>query len=640
MRPVLSAAMRDEPERGKGDDDFAPVGKINKGFLKHRGRSTPAAAPPAGRDWLGGFRMLALRDGEGVRLLSRHGRDWVDSSRRSRPYLGLIALAYPENTSSNQTVNHMLIAETDPSQISTMSDSPPRAAGLGNLWWLLLVAIVAAALCLPFLRTIYGNEDEGVLLHGATRILDGKRLYADFFEFLPPGGFVLTAVWFKIAGISIVSARSLAIVTIVGIACFTYLTCQLTSRNAPLSALFAIGWVVMSQGLLTIVEHHWFTTLFSMIAAWAALTSVEHQPHGLRWPLTAGAAAGIAAMITQTRGAFAMLAALLAFLHPRQRPIELIVYLIGCALVPLGLLSYVVSTHALLPAFNDVIRFTAERYSSVQWVPFAWGGNLQNRPLEYVFPAAGLMLALVCAFRWRISRRDRRLQLCSAFAFAGFLGCFPRPDLSHISYATPLALPLVVLCMTQLAQYLRPVFRYAALSIMIGLWVPSTLAFAVMSLMQEALGFKLVWTPRGRVAARDGSTPGFPELLQHMPATPPDDGYFFYPSMPMMPFLTARNHVAPYDVFVPNYTLPSQYQNACISVMEHASWIVIDQRWADPKELALIYPTIRNARPSEVSKFEQALDSGFERVARYGTFELWHRRSVGADPGRCNDIAE
>jgi hypothetical protein len=541
---------------------------------------------------------------------------------------------------SIKRLHHMLMAETDPSQISTKSDLSPRATGLGYLWWLLLVAIVAAALCLPFLRTIYWLGDEGVLLHGAARILDGKRLYADFFEFLPPGGFVLTAIWFKIAGISIVSARSLAILTIVGIACYAYLTCQLTSRNAPLAALFAIGWVLSSQGGWTVVEHHWFTTLFSMITVWAALVSVEHQPRRLRWPMIAGAAAGMAAMVTPTRGAFVMLAALLAFLHPRQRPTGLIVYLIGCALAPLGLLSFVVSTHAVLPAFDDVIRFTAEQYSSIQWVPFAyWVGTQnyphQNYPLTFVFPAAALLLALMYVFDSRISLGDRRVQLCSAFAFAGFLGCFPRPDLAHISFTAPLAIPLVVLCIAQLAQRLRPILRYAALGIMIVLAVPSTLAF--LSIRKEALGAKLMWTPRGRAAL---AVPGLPELLQQIAATPHDEAYFFYPYMPMMPFLTARNHVAPYDIFIPDYTLPSQYQNACVSVLEHASWIVIDRVWDDPKVLAITFPAMRNVRPSEVSRFEQTLDRGFERVARYGSLELRHRRSAGADPGRCNEIAD
>jgi hypothetical protein len=521
--------------------------------------------------------------------------------------------------------------------ILTVSESPP-VSRLGNLWWVLLVGSVAAALCLPFLHAIYWLGDEGVLLHGATRILEGKRLYSDFFEFLPPGGFVLTAVWFKVAGISIVSARSLAIATIVGIACFTYLACQRAARNAPLAGLFAIGWVVMSQGAWTVVEHHWFTTLFSMIAMWAALAGVEPHPHRLRWPLIAGAAAGTAAMVTPTRGAFAMIAASLAFLHPRQRPTESMVYLVGCALVPLGIVSYLVMTGAVLPAFDDVIRFTATRYAPIQSVPFGAGWTPQNHPLLYLFPAAALLLALVYALGWRISRGDRQLQLCAAFACAGFLGCFPRPSIIHIAFAAPLALPLVVLCMTRLARYLPALLGNAALAVMILLVLVVSLRSAdeFQFVVEQSLGARLVWTPRGQVAMH--GYPGFPQLLQQIAATPPGEAYFFYPYMPMMPFLTARNDVAPYDIYVPSYTLPSQYQNACVSVMKHASWIVVDRKWTDARFLATVFPAMRKTQPPETSQFEQALDSAFELVARDGSFEL--RRSASADPSRCADIAE
>src|SRR5262245_19185150 len=99
--------------------------------------------------------------------------------------------------------------------------------------WLLFVALVTALLCMPFSRAIFWLGDEGVLLHGADRMLQGSRLYDDFFEFLPPGGFVITAIWFGLAGVSFVSARILAILTIVAIACFTYLACRQSSRNAP-----------------------------------------------------------------------------------------------------------------------------------------------------------------------------------------------------------------------------------------------------------------------------------------------------------------------------------------------------------------------------------------------------------------------
>ena len=156
-----------------------------------------------------------------------------------------------------------------------------RAGSLSssNHWWLLLVGLITGVLCLPFIRTVE-IADEGVLLNGAERILRGSGLYADFFEFLPPGGFLLTAAWFNLAGISIGSARLLAILTIVGIACFTYLACWQASKNAPFSALLATGWVVMTQGVLTQVNHHWFTTLFSMVAAWAALANIEHAQRG------------------------------------------------------------------------------------------------------------------------------------------------------------------------------------------------------------------------------------------------------------------------------------------------------------------------------------------------------------------------
>src|SRR5438034_137419 len=177
-----------------------------------------------------------------------------------------------------------------------------------GLYWLLFVGLSVFILCLPFMRSIYWLGDEGILLHGAERLLRGRRLYIDFFEILPPGGFVILAIWLGITEISIWSARLLAILTITGIACFTYLACRQVSNNAPSSALVAIGWAVMSQGFWTQINYHWFTTLFSMVAAWAALASVE-KPQRWQWrPLIAGLAAGAAAMVVPTRGALAMLA--------------------------------------------------------------------------------------------------------------------------------------------------------------------------------------------------------------------------------------------------------------------------------------------------------------------------------------------
>jgi hypothetical protein len=516
-----------------------------------------------------------------------------------------------------------------------------RGSSSSSRWWVPLVGLITAVLCMPFIRTVFGTGgDEGILLNGAERMLRGSRLYADFFEILPPGGFVLTEAWLSIAGISAGSARSLAILTIVGIACFTYLACRQASNNAPLSALLTTGWVVVSQGVWTQLSHHWLTTLFSMVAAWAALVNVEHAHRWLRWPLIAGAAAGMAAMVTPTRGALAMLAAVSAFLNLRRHRAELIAYVLGGALAPAGLLAYVVGHHALAAAFDDIIRFTAGRYASIQSVPFGSWAEVQDLPLKYLFPLAALLTLLVCARDGRTCLRDRLLWQCAAFGLAGFVGCFPRPDINHIAFAAPLACPLLACCVTRLTQWWRPAwwrYRYVVTlvaGVVIGLCASSALNFSWEA--QKALRGKIVPTPRGGVAFF--GQPGAPELLARIAATPSGDAYFFYPFISMLPFLTAREHLSKYDVFTPGYTLPSEYQDACISVMRHASWVVIDRRWTNPNFLKQMFPAMQDAEPQETKRFEQALNGGFELVAQEGAFEL-RRRLEGISDAVCAGIA-
>src|SRR5262249_2589492 len=117
------------------------------------------------------------------------------------------------------------------------------------------------------------------------------------------------------------------------------------------------------------------------------------------------------------------------------------------------------------------------------------------------------------------------------------------------------------------------------------------------------------------------------------------DAYFFYPALSMLPFLTAREQVSKYDVFTPGYTLPSQYRDACISVMRHASWVVIDRRGADPNVLKRMFPTMQDAEPPATKRFEQAVDRGVALVAQYGALEL-RRRREGISDTLCAGIAE
>jgi hypothetical protein len=526
------------------------------------------------------------------------------------------------------------------SRESTLSHAPALHASTNSsrFWWLLLVGMITTLLCAPFFRIIYGTGgDEGIFLHGAELMLQGKRLYADFLGILPPGSYVLTAAWFGMAGISIGSARTLAILTIVGIACFTFLACRQASKNALLSAILVSGWVMMSQWHWMQVSHHWFTTLFSMVAAWAALASLEQpqpQPRSLRWPVFAGAAAGAATMVMQTCGAWTTLAAITAFFNLRQNRAELAAYVFGVALMFAGVIAFLAEQHSLAAAFDDVVRFAGARYSSIQYVPFGNGASIFDLPLKCVFPLAALLVLFVSAYDWRACLHDRRLRLCAAFALAGFLGCFPRPDIAHIGFAAPLAFPLLALCATRLIQPLRPAYRFAIAAVMIGLCSPSAAAFTYIA--RTALHAQVVPTPRGEVAFL--STKDVAELLPRIAATPSQDAFFFYPYMPMLPFMVAREQVSKYDIFVPGYTAPAQYQDACLAAVRHASWFVIDRRGADYNFWKQSYPSMPDAEPQETIRFEEALDRASELVATEGIFEL-RRRREGASGDVCDAIA-
>ena len=506
----------------------------------------------------------------------------------------------------------------------TPISAPARSA---TLRWLLLVSVLAIVACVPYLPMLYSVGDEGVLLHGAARMLSGRVVYNDFFEFLPPGGLVLTEAWFSVFGVTFASARLLALLTVMGTGFFTFLACRQASGNALLALVFTAVWLFVSQGVVdTQVSHHAFTTALSMFVAWAScVTATAAKPEVSR-SVMAGFAAGAATMITPTRGLLTALAGLTPFLNLRTHIWPLAGYVAAGAIAPLCTLGYLVSQHALLAAFDDIIRFTATRYAGIQGVPFGYGSQGAGLLLLFLFPFAAVLILLV-VIRDRQSLRNPLLRPCLGFAIAGFVGCFPRCDIDHVAYAAPLALPLLGYSFQRLAQEGSLIIRSAAAAI--GVVVAASAAFDFAKDFEKVLHAEIVSTPRGPVAFRPGVS--FSKLLARVADTPATDKFFFYPYMPMAPFLSAREHVANYDIYTPGYTTPSQYRDACISVVREATWVVIDRWWQDPKNLRRGFPAIKNPEPLELKGFEQALRNGFEVVAQEGLLELRRRRPDASD---------
>jgi len=205
--------------------------------------------------------------------------------------------------------------------------------------------------------------------------------------------------------------------------------------------------------------------------------------------------------------------------------------------------------------------------------------------------------------------------------------------MAHIAFATPLACPLLTYCTNRIIASWLPKYRYALAGLAISLCIPSVAAFSF--IVYTALKAEFTVIPRGRAVFLNNGTR---ELMARIAAAPSLDRYFFYPFIPMLPLLTDREHVSKYDIFIPSHTSPSQYQEACISAVRRASWLVIDRSWTAANFLR-VFPAMRDAEPRETRRFELALQSAFEFVARDGAFEL-RRRVKTVNETVCAGIAQ
>ena len=510
----------------------------------------------------------------------------------------------------------------------------PARRRLAEAAWGSGVVLLAALACVPFLYTCI-PVDEGIWLGAAMKLSAGQRLYADIFEFLPPLSFLVTAGWLGAFGTTLVAARCLTALLVAGTAGLTFLSCRRSGASRPVAASCALLWVVCSQGDWTQLNHHWMTTFLSMAAAWAALSTVGAGHPCRRWAWAAGLAAGTAAMVTPHSGGLVGLACLAVFGSGRHRAREAGSFLLGGATVPLAMLAYLGAEGVLPDAFQDVIVHTVTQYSSIQHLPYGAFTEVQSLPMAVAPPLSVAFILLLLAREAKAMARDRVLLGCAAFALSGVLVLYPRADRAHLGFVLPLVLPLAAYGLTGLLRQAPAVVRRATVCVLAAACLPSAAQFGLLAAHDARLA--TAETPAGRVAFIDngGETQAIIGRLASLPAA---DRVFFYPYSPMLPFLTGRQQVSRFDLMTPSYTTPAQFEEICRSVTAGADWVVFDHFWADPQQLRLIYPSIPDASPPEVRRFEAILAAGFEPHARQGRYEL-RKRSPGAPAGGCDGLS-
>ena len=283
--------------------------------------------------------------------------------------------------------------------------------------WIALLLFVGSCL---YLRLFYDytklNTDEGIVLQGAQRILQGQVPYRDFFAFVTPGSYYWTALLFKIFGSSILVGR-VALIVCGGL--FSVLSYLLARRVcAPWSALLAAYFVTLTcLPYRFLVLHNWDSTLLAYLALYSAVWFIE-KPH-CTWAFALGSFAALTCLFEQSRGAGLVLGLGMGFLilrwssrdgaeWTRQRLVALLVGFAGPFLLTF---LYFGIKHSVPQLLADWF-WPLHHYSAVNKAPFGflaldparrgdlYAGTFVSRFLELLITSPWYLFPFFHLWRW------------------------------------------------------------------------------------------------------------------------------------------------------------------------------------------------------------------------------------------------
>lgn len=435
-------------------------------------------------------------------------------------------------------------------------------------------------------------------------MLHGQVAYRDFFLFYTPGSVYIQAALFKLFGDSLAIARMG--IAFVGAAC-SVVTYSLARRvcSRTISLLAAGLTTAVSVTYRFVVVHNWYSTLFAMLALYAAIRLLETGQR--RWGFITGSLTALTILIEQSKGPALMGGLAIGYLvlltvGGKKLPgvSDILAFAIGFAWPFAPTLLYFASEHAIAAMFQGWL-WPIHHYTQANHVFYghlSWSEEVRNNlhtgyvwadiceyfalsPLVFVavLPLIGLAwLTDRVISLWKkkyASPRDAYFVLMSA-ASAGLLLSIliVRTDITHFMYLTPLW--YVVLAWILEQQYAR--YRLLA-TLRSYLTAYALVAFGM-------LGFALVLSvngAKGQVETRRGMvTTSYPDQVISAAEgrIPAGNELLVYPYLPLYNYLTATHSPASLDFFQAGMSTREQAQGIIDSLYTHKTqWVLFDPQF-------------------------------------------------------------
>lgn len=312
--------------------------------------------------------------------------------------------------------------------------------------WTLLWPALAVAYFGTLLTQPPGLYDEGMIVSGAERVLQGQIPYRDFYACYPPGQFYTIAGVFSAFGSSLLVERIWDTLWRLAIIVFIVLLARaaLEGRRPHLLPLICAGLVTGAS------SYYLYPTTAAMLPCLAALwcTVQSLKTRSLRWIFLGGFLSGVGVLYRHdlaacVLGAVTLTLCYLGMGRGKQKWLQLVVvFWAGVLLVVTipGLYFWLWVPHdALLQSFVEFPRITfSSRYHPVPSPAslLAW--------TDFYMPIA-IILATAVTFRQRVTRMPALLLLFVTSILALALAA-QRVDIAHSYPAIIFSLALLCMC--------------------------------------------------------------------------------------------------------------------------------------------------------------------------------------------------
>ena len=504
-------------------------------------------------------------------------------------------------------------------------------------WKYAILAVVSALYLYPFVRSFSGSADYGVFLNGADLLNHGAIPSRDFVEPQGPGSFVWLALFFRLFGTTLATARAVLTATGVGTGLLAFYLSRTLGATGLFGALFV---VVISVPLLPINSPHYDSNLFALAALAVFLAAWNEAAKGeppASWKLVLAAVlCGLTTWMIQQKGYCLAVALLISLLWlMRRKAFRPAMIFAGCfAVVALSPFVFFTAVHALPDVLFANYLWPLRSYSELNqspygfpaWRDFRWSIERHaNHPIGWIgdfaftFAIPFLLVALLPLLLPLAARLSGPRWFTAPIlpywlaAYALWIAELQRIDIGHLRNGVVIMVVLFFsICEVGTNKYLRR----------------AGFGFAISLVFAGAINFRMSLendrkqeTRRGAIyVEEDEPLLGFLDTHTHA-----GDEVFVYPYQPIYYFFEQLKNPTRYSYLLYHLQSNAQFAEAVGDLDRKKVRYVIFDSVLSGQRISEIFPAYRQPGKAKLI-MEPYLDARYRLAFDLGRFHVLERR--------------